>query len=145
MLIAIKHPYCLRTVCSPLSQPTTILKYFYNLKYNLNEPFKVKLIEIWNNLEVMKTLKTSLSPSDTLHGLGRMYHTTSSLHSKPRYLQAPLKCIRSATPQQFKNESVERAVYYTSVPPHRITFCPWSLLFACAGDRRLLVWASTSK
>lgn len=79
---------------------------------------------MWNNVEVMKALETSLSPSNTLHGFGRMYRTTSSLHSKPRYLQAPLKCICSATPQQFKNESVERAVYYSSVSPHRITFCP---------------------
>lgn len=73
---------------------------------------------MWNNVEVMKNLETSLSPSNTLHGFERMYRTTSSLHSKSRYLQAPLKCIRSATPQQFKNESVERAVYYSSVSPH---------------------------
>lgn len=79
---------------------------------------------MWNNVEVIKTLKTSLSSSNILHGLCQMYRTTSSLPSKPQYLQAPLKCIRSAMPQQFKNESVERAVYFTSVSPHRITFCP---------------------
>lgn len=80
----------------------------------------------------MKTLITSHSPS--LHGLSLMHHTTSSLHCKPRYLQTPQKFIRSATPQQFKNESMKHDVYYSSVSPHRITFCPWSLLFACAGD-----------